>query len=559
MFLEEDWLNRIDPAMKELFTQGGSGLTPPAPGLPDKSWGDIGKAANALYNMVNQLRFFVEDGPKILTALEEFSHAQSIYNLQPIAWKLRGNPQRGISQHLNLDKVRLWSQEGKKLRLTMVSLESGVLRYVTEAGELLERDLRTPVSSPTTRHPAPCQVIAETIAALEVERQDAQTQLQVAVGSEKSSLLMQIRRLNDQISAQTLALQSCLAANPPQQLEPLHVDLVDGVLASAAVPGLFRPVRLGNETYVDGGVRELFPIQAAIDLGADTIYGIIASAGLMPRASFANATLMEILNRSLPNNAMDEIRFNETNPPGGWGTRQVKIITPAFNVNPDEHLQIDPGLIGIAMAYGYMRAGDVVKGSRQNPQRAQRLADLITRQPIDVLTAEQRFKDALVQNAAPKRLVELLQVVRQGKGALVALGTERSHLGAAMPAGADRWCLDWERHTWPPPASTPWAPFVFPYPNQPPVPPLPPETVPADNPLANVSTFSSQNVPNAMIAGQHYDVALTMRNSSFLWLGNALRDAHSVSTLCRWSRIGAHHDAAGEGTVAVAWRVVISA
>ncbi|USN96658.1 MAG: patatin-like phospholipase family protein [Candidatus Nomurabacteria bacterium] len=47
----------------------------------------------------------------------------------------------------------------------------------------------------------------------------------------------------------------------PQKLR--GIDLADMVAASSAVPGLFRPVRIGNESYVDGGVRSIVSADVA--------------------------------------------------------------------------------------------------------------------------------------------------------------------------------------------------------------------------------------------------------------------------------------------------------
>ncbi|MGC4441949.1 patatin-like phospholipase family protein, partial [Streptococcus suis] len=43
--------------------------------------------------------------------------------------------------------------------------------------------------------------------------------------------------------------------------------LVDAVLASAAIPGVFPPVRIGGLDLVDGGVANNTPISAAVALG----------------------------------------------------------------------------------------------------------------------------------------------------------------------------------------------------------------------------------------------------------------------------------------------------
>lgn len=48
--------------------------------------------------------------------------------------------------------------------------------------------------------------------------------------------------------------------------------LADRVLASAAVPGLFPPVRIDDRHYLDGGVVNSIPISRAVELGATEIY-----------------------------------------------------------------------------------------------------------------------------------------------------------------------------------------------------------------------------------------------------------------------------------------------
>lgn len=48
--------------------------------------------------------------------------------------------------------------------------------------------------------------------------------------------------------------------------------VVPAVLASAAVPGLLPPVRVGDEHYVDGGIVNSIPIGRAVELGATMVY-----------------------------------------------------------------------------------------------------------------------------------------------------------------------------------------------------------------------------------------------------------------------------------------------
>jgi NTE family protein len=47
---------------------------------------------------------------------------------------------------------------------------------------------------------------------------------------------------------------------------------VPALLASTAIPGVFPPVTIGRRELVDGGVADLTPIAAAIELGASQLY-----------------------------------------------------------------------------------------------------------------------------------------------------------------------------------------------------------------------------------------------------------------------------------------------
>ncbi|WP_035917717.1 patatin-like phospholipase family protein [Knoellia sinensis] len=49
-------------------------------------------------------------------------------------------------------------------------------------------------------------------------------------------------------------------------------DLVDPVVASCTVPGLFPPVEIDGWHYLDGGLVHSIPVGRAVDLGADRIF-----------------------------------------------------------------------------------------------------------------------------------------------------------------------------------------------------------------------------------------------------------------------------------------------
>jgi len=58
---------------------------------------------------------------------------------------------------------------------------------------------------------------------------------------------------------------------------PMDICFVDYVLASCSFPPYFPPVKIWGRPYMDGGLRNIAPVQAAIDAGATTIDLVLAS------------------------------------------------------------------------------------------------------------------------------------------------------------------------------------------------------------------------------------------------------------------------------------------
>jgi NTE family protein len=86
------------------------------------------------------------------------------------------------------------------------------------------------------------------------------------------------RLLCDRLPAQTfedLAVPfECVAASIERAREHwFHKgDLIEPVLASCALPGVFPPVRIGDEHFFDGGLVNSIPLDRAVARGADTIW-----------------------------------------------------------------------------------------------------------------------------------------------------------------------------------------------------------------------------------------------------------------------------------------------
>jgi NTE family protein len=86
------------------------------------------------------------------------------------------------------------------------------------------------------------------------------------------------RMLRERLPAQTfeeLAVPfECVAASIEQARECWFStgDLIEPVLASCALPGVFPPVRIGDEHFFDGGLVNSIPLDRAVQRGADTIW-----------------------------------------------------------------------------------------------------------------------------------------------------------------------------------------------------------------------------------------------------------------------------------------------
>lgn len=82
-------------------------------------------------------------------------------------------------------------------------------------------------------------------------------------------------------------------------------DVVQAVLASAAIPGVFPPVRIDGVDFMDGGVVDNAPLRHAVELGADVVYvlptGYSCSLPEAPRSALGMVlqALTLLINRQL--------------------------------------------------------------------------------------------------------------------------------------------------------------------------------------------------------------------------------------------------------------------
>ena len=263
---------------------------------------------------------------------------------------------------------------GVTLRIAVVALESGELRYVTEHGRLVDRSDRPVEEGP-------------------------------------------------------------------------DVDLVEAIRASCAIPMVFAPVRLGEENYVDGGVRESLPAEIAMaHLGVDTCYTVVAGpSGLQQEDSYDDKDMFSILMRTTTAIMTDEVQRDEVTQARANG---AVVVEPEFDVH--DTLTVEPGLVAIAMDYGYLRAAEAHLGATAEEQAVTRDVVMLRRR---IWRAEEDAFGGETSAGAEQlqRVAEITGLKFELRDLLRQMPTEH------LPAGAEDWWRIWEHHTFEIPVPPSWV------------------------------------------------------------------------------------------------------
>ncbi len=174
-------------------------------------------------------------------------------------------------------------------------------------------------------------------------------------------------------------------------------SLTRGVLASCALPGVFRPVPVGAETYVDGGARENLPAEMAIGhLGAGRTYVVSSqNDGVPPRSSMAGADIFQVVMRAT------EILMDESGRDEHAYAHSVGAIVIAPEVNVHDAMTVDPALLRLFHDHGYSRAAVVT--SEAAPREAV-LARRVIEQRLRCLRLEEAW---LAERDDRRRILEL--------------------------------------------------------------------------------------------------------------------------------------------------------
>jgi predicted acylesterase/phospholipase RssA len=267
---------------------------------------------------------------------------------------------------------------------------------------------------------------------------------------------------------------------PPTVPPASPADFIDGAIASATMPGVFPARRLADHMCVDGGVKEVVPVQVAVhQLGCSQVFALRCSAKTTIQATDPARTFPEILARSVLGQTFDEVADNDVAPIAGWGEGvSVVEIGPRFDLH--DPIVVEPGLIRIALDYGWMCAADVLDVREEYRAYASDLTDRIIRLRAENWTlahwaAGARYQDPhrsftqfVFANVMPPvdpeiQLVptpEAVDDIRSNCRAIRDALEQRSLISAPLPPSRNAWFTQWELTDSPPQSSNPWAAFV---------------------------------------------------------------------------------------------------
>lgn len=140
---------------------------------------------------------------------------------------------------------------------------------------------------------------------------------------------------------------------------------IDAVLASSAFPAMLSPVKINNDLYIDGGMKTLSPIKAAIEMGATEIDVITTSPDIRDKNFIENPNIIDIVRRAfdvstdkiLSNDIELAQMYNELAKAGISNKKVIKlqIFRPHYNLI-DNVLDFNPQKIKGMIALGYENA-----------------------------------------------------------------------------------------------------------------------------------------------------------------------------------------------------------
>jgi NTE family protein len=178
--------------------------------------------------------------------------------------------------------------------------------------------------------------------------------------------LEKIRKVNRKINVGAVSLTSGKYTIFTQDDD----DFIAAILASSAFPGVFCPVKIKDQLWIDGGLKELSPIRAAIEAGADEIDVITTSPETRIKMFIEKPSILDVFKRAvdlatdkiLSNDIDRAFMYNKLAAAGISDKKVVKlnIIRPKYNLTEDL-LDFSPQKIAKMMELGYQDAKTTYK------------------------------------------------------------------------------------------------------------------------------------------------------------------------------------------------------
>lgn len=184
---------------------------------------------------------------------------------------------------------------------------------------------------------------------------------------EKTINLEKIRATGRKVNAGTISLSSGKYTVFTQDDD----DFVKAIMASASFPGMFAPIKIRDQWWSDGGVKQITPVKTAIELGATQVDVIMTSPEQRLKHFVEEPSIIDIITRVLDLSA-DKIMSNDLEKAliynqlaaTGYSDKKIikmNLIRPTFNLI-DNLLDFDPEKIQKMMETGYLDAKNQYQG-----------------------------------------------------------------------------------------------------------------------------------------------------------------------------------------------------
>jgi NTE family protein len=123
-----------------------------------------------------------------------------------------------------------------------------------------------------------------------------------------------------------------VCATDPIKRKSVYLDkgkIIDAVMASISIPGIFPPFKIRNRLFIDGGILDPVPVKPLRDMGIKKIVGINLMGYIEPNPAKDMDLISSLLNTSYM--MMEKISKRE-------GNKKLFILEPKFIPDPPHML-----------------------------------------------------------------------------------------------------------------------------------------------------------------------------------------------------------------------------